>query len=50
MVKQLNPRYQLPHKNHFSHHVIPTLYAETRDQVEQKLNKDMVFFSATADL
>lgn len=50
MVKRLNPRYQLPHKDHFSRHAIPTLYAETRDQVEQKLNKDMVFFSATADL
>ena len=50
MIKRLNPRYQLPHKDYFSHHAIPALYAEVRDQMGIKFKTDMVFFSTTADL
>ena len=37
MIKQLNPRYQLPHKDYFSCDAIPALYAEVYDQMEKKL-------------
>ena len=41
MIQQLNPRYQLPHKDYFSCHAIPALYAEACDQMEKKLKTDM---------
>ena len=42
MIKWLNPRCQLPHKDYFSCHAIPALYAEVFDQMEKKLKTDMV--------
>ena len=50
MVGMLNPRYQLPHKDHFSRYAIPALYAEVHDQVHEDLQKEMKFFSATTDM
>ena len=33
--------YQLPHKDYFSCHAIPALYAEACHQMEKKLKTDM---------
>ena len=37
MIKRLNPRYYLPHKDYFRCHAIPALCAKVCDQMEKKL-------------
>ena len=50
MVGMLNPRYQLPHRDHFNHYANPALCAEVHDQVHEDLQKEIKFFSATTDM
>ena len=53
MVEQLNPRFDLPHKDYFSRIAIPSLYEETRQHLQEKLTAQSqcnFCFSATADL
>ena len=50
MIKTINPRYQLPHKDHFSQFAIPSLYAEVRTDVEKKITSSRFYYSATTDL
>ena len=50
MVGMLNPRYQLPHRDHFNRNAIPALYAEVHDQVHEDLQKEIKFHSATTDM
>ena len=51
MVRALNPRYQLPHKDYyFSRVAVPSLYEETRQQLAVRMRKEANYFSGTADL
>uniref|UniRef100_A0A1X7UNU5 BED-type domain-containing protein n=1 Tax=Amphimedon queenslandica TaxID=400682 RepID=A0A1X7UNU5_AMPQE len=54
MISVINPRYDLPHKDHFSRLAIPRLYEDTRHNLESKLAsssaKSIFFFSSTSDL
>ena len=50
MVRALNPRYQLPHKDYFSRVAVPSLYEETRQQLAVRMKKEANYFSSTADL
>ena len=50
MINVLNPRYDLPHREHFSRIAIPTLYEETRQDLLEQLEKECSYFSLTTDL
>ena len=43
--KLLDPRYVLPGRKNFSHTVLPKLYAECREKVEEE-----TYFATTMDL
>ena len=49
MISQVNPRFDLPHKDYFSRVAIPALYEETCRQLEEKLSQ-CSFYSAKTDL
>ncbi|XP_055958786.1 uncharacterized protein LOC130014025 [Patella vulgata] len=48
MVHQLEPRYHIPSRTHFTNNVIPQIYAQTKEIVNQKLN-EADFVSITTD-
>ena len=50
LVEQMNPRYQLPTRRHFSDLEIPELYVHVRDYVVMPSLRDADFFSANTDL
>ena len=50
MINVLNPRYDLPHREHFSRIAIPALYEETRQDLLEQLEKECSYFSLTTDL
>ena len=50
MVRALNPRYQLPHKDYFSRVAVPSLYEETRQQLAVRMKREANYFLGTADL
>ena len=50
MIKTINPRYQLPHKDYFSRFAISSLYAEVHTDVEKKITSSRFYYSATTDL
>ncbi|XP_015256757.1 PREDICTED: zinc finger BED domain-containing protein 1-like, partial [Cyprinodon variegatus] len=49
LIKQLNPRYALPSRNHFMYSEIPELYNTTKQKVLQQLQGNP-YFSCTTDL
>lgn len=49
LIKQLNPRYALPSRNHFMSSEIPELYNTTKQTVLQQLQGNLCF-SCTTDL
>ena len=51
LVEKLNPRYELPGRNHFSRTALPDLNDETRRSVQSSLSSGQVeFFAGTTDL
>ena len=50
MVQALNPRYDLPHREHFSRIALPSLYEETRQSLFKQLKDEYIYFSSTADM
>ena len=51
LVEKLNPRYELPGRNHFSRTALPDLYDETRRSVQSSLSSGQVeFYAGTTDL
>ena len=51
MLRNFNPRYQLPNRNHFTKVSIPELVAETKGCIEKEIvDGNMEYFSATTDL
>ena len=50
LVSKLNPRYDMPHKDHFNRLAIPSLYEITKEDIQHKIINEMGNFSATADL
>ena len=49
LVSKLNPRYDIPYKDHFSRLAIPSLYETTKECIQHKMATEMENFSATAD-
>ena len=49
LLKDFDPRYQLPSRKYFSQQAIPKLYNETREKIIQQL-ESVEFFSATTDM
>ena len=50
MIKAINPRYQLPHKDCFNRVTIPSLYDEVHIDVEKEMVDNTFYYSATTDL
>ena len=50
MVSRLNPRYQIPSRNHFANYEIPRLYNQVRDNVVKPSLAEVHYVSATTDL
>ena len=50
MIKAINPRYQLPHKDCFNRVTIPSLYDEVHIDVEKEMADNTFYYSATTDL
>ena len=50
MIKAINPRYQLPHKDSFNRVTIPSLYDEVHIDVEKEMVDNTFYYSATTDL
>ena len=48
MLRELEPRYEIPSRRHFSEKIIPNLYDETRTVVEDQL-KQAPFIALTTD-
>ena len=46
LVRAMNPRYQLPHKDYFSRVAVPSLYKETRQQLAVRMKKKLITFHA----
>ena len=49
LLKDFDPKYQLPSRKYFSQQAIPKLYNETRETILQQL-ESAEFFSATSDM
>jgi hypothetical protein len=49
LLKDFDPKYQLPSRKYFSQQAIPKLYNETRESILQQL-QSTEFFSATSDM
>ena len=49
LLKDFDPRYQLPSRKYFSQQAIPKLYNETKESILQQL-RSAEFFSATSDM
>ena len=41
LVSKLNPRYDMPHKDHFSKLAIPSLYEITKEDIQHKITNEM---------
>ena len=51
MLRNFNPQYQLPSRNHFTKVSTPELVAETKGCIEKEIvDGNMEYFSATTDL